>query len=206
MVGMSQPPEQVGTDDWRVAMIAMTRQDAANLALWEDWATSAPPTVFGSWAEGFAADPALLRSAPPSEVATLLRFIDYRPAWVAPEVHERIEVGVKDQLADFDFEVVRGSRAHAVDEIRRAQNPTLAALRADLLTSLDAAFAEMDRTGAPVQSALARVLQERGLVTLDAELGEPFERVHAPARDGAASERRLPPQQGWTAPQRGVRR
>ena len=56
---MSQPPEQVGTDDWRVAMIAMTRKDAANLAQWEDWATSAPPTVFGSWAEGFAADPAL---------------------------------------------------------------------------------------------------------------------------------------------------
>ena len=93
-----------------------------------------------------------------------------------------------------------------MDEIRRAQNPTLAALRADLLTSLDAAFAEMDRTGAPVQSALARVLQERGLVTLDAELGEPFERVSAPVRDGAASERRLPPQQGWTAPERGVRR
>ena len=82
----------------------------------------------------------------------------------------------------------------------------LNALNRQTLEALDAAFAEMGRTGAPVQSALARVLQERGLVTLDAELGEPFERVSAPVRDGAASERRLPPQQGWTAPERGVGR
>lgn len=203
---MVQPARDGGLEDSRVAMIAMTRLDAANLQQWEDWALAAPPTEFGAWVESFVGEPALLRTSPPSEVATLLRTVDDRPGWVQPDVRDRLAAGVREQLDVFDMEVVRGSRAHAVDELRRAQNPEVAALRADLLDSLDVAFAEMRRSGAPVQSALAKVLHERGLVTLDAELGEPVERIRSTGRDGAAVERRLPPSLGPAAPGRGVER
>ena len=190
----------------RVAMIAMARADAATLNAWEGWATSAPPPEFQEWTRSFAADPSLLRSAPPAEVAALLRVVDHHPGWVEEDTRQRLTFGVVEQLGDtLDTDVVQGSRVHAVDEVRKAQNPGLAAVRAELLDSLDAAFDDVQQSGASVQTALAKVLHERGLVTLDAELGEPVERV-GPAVRHVAAEHRMPPPLGRGAPGQGMDR
>lgn len=176
---MTQP----AVNDSRNMMIALARRDASDLDQAEQAIARTDPMRFNHWVAQFAADPTMLRTAAPVEVAVLLRTLDAHPGWVDdPRTLYQVRANIVDQLGDFDHQVVRGSRAHAVDTIRQAQNPDLAAFRASVLTAMDQAHQDVARTGSSIQTAFANRLAERGLITTDPELGEPFEHIKPGSR------------------------
>ena len=171
---MSQP----AANDSRYMMIALARSDAADLAQAEQAIDRMDPIRFNTWAAQFATDSSLLRTAAPVEVAVLVRTIESHPGWIHdPTTLHQLHQVIGQQLGDFSHDVVNGSRAHAVDTIRQAQNPELADFRAGVLIALDRAHQDVARHGGPIQTAFANRLAERNLITTDAELGEPFERI-----------------------------
>lgn len=170
------------TNDSRYAMLALARSDAQDLAEGERAVEQMDPIRFNEWVGQFVNDPPQLRTAAPVEVAVLLRMVDAHPGWVTdPIVYRRLQAAIPEQLGDFETDVVRGSRAHAVDTIRQAQNPTLADFRAGVLRALDRAHHDIARDGGTIQTAFASRLAEQGLIVTDPELGEPFERISTPS-------------------------
>lgn len=163
----------------RVALTAVARRDADELAEAERLAARLDRVEFNAWVASFAHDPTLLRTSQPVEVAAMLRVLDAQPSWVEdPELVGRLRAGLTEQLgAGLDMDAVRTSRVLAVDTIRQAQNPGMAEFRLDVLNALDRAYGDVGRDGGSVQVAFAGRLADRGLVVLDAELGEPFEHV-----------------------------
>lgn len=199
---MTQP----AVNDSRNMMIALARRDASDLDQAEQAIARTDPMRFNHWVAQFADDPTMLRTAAPVEVAVLLRTLDAHPGWVDnPRTLHQVRANFVDQLGDFDHQVVRGSRAHAVDTIRQAQNPDLATFRASVLTAMDQAHQDVARTGSSIQTAFANRLAERGLITTDPELGEPFEHIKPGIRDGVVDRIQ---DAGWepTAQLRGLAR
>lgn len=208
---MSEQEQTSWLDEGRYAAIALARLDHKHLEQYEAWTKTLTKEQFEDWVGKFSMEPARLRHAPPAEVAALVRRLEEWPGWVSPERYQRVQTHLSEQLPQADLAVVRDVRALAVDEVRQAQDPERARLRAELLEAVDATFAVMERSGQPVRTALARVLADRGLVTLDAELGEPVgpvvERVdRAPARPGAARQELRPPSLAALRPGMGLDR
>lgn len=165
-------------------MIAVARRDATDLQEAEHAVDRMDPIRFNEWVASFATDPSLLRTSAPVEVAAVLRAVDAHPGWVDdPMVSRQLETVIPEQLAYFDFDIVRGDRAHAVDAIRQAQNPDLATFRAGVITAMDRAQQDVARNGISIQTAFANRLAERGLIVTDPELGEPFEQIRTPDLD-----------------------
>ncbi len=162
----------------RYAMIHLARADALALEEWEARTATADPNEFRAWVDRFVDQPDLLRSAPPAEVAALIRVTDRHPGWLDPQIHEGLRAAISEQIgAGLDVTIMRGSRTHAPDMVRQAQHPELAHLRAGLLDALDAALQDVSKRGHSLPTALGTRLLERGLVTLDPELGEPVETI-----------------------------
>lgn len=164
--------------------IAVARRDAGDLQEAEQAIDRMDPIRFNEWVASFTTDPSLLRTSAPVEVAAVLRAVDTHPGWVDdPTVYRRFETVIPEELAYFDFDIVRGDRAHAVDAIRQAQNPDLATFRTGVLTAMDRAQQDVARNGVSMQTAFANRLAERGLIITDPELGEPFEQIRTPDPD-----------------------
>lgn len=162
----------------RYAMIHLARADALALEEWEARTASADPNEFRTWVNRFVDNPDLLRTSPPAEVAALIRVTDHHPGWLDPLTHERLWSAINEQIgAGLDMTIMRGSRTHAPDMVRQAQFPELADLRAGVLDALDAALVDVSQRGDSLPTALGTRLRERGLVTLDPELGEPVETI-----------------------------
>lgn len=175
--------QQTANDSGHI-MIAVARRDATDLQEAEHAIDRMDPIRFNEWVASFATDPSLLRTSAPVEVAAVLRAVDAHPGWVDdPMVSRQLETGIPEQLAYFDFDIVRGDRAHAVDAIRQAQNPDLATFRTSVLTAMDRAQQDVARDGVSNQTAFANRLAERGLIVTDPELGEPFEQIRTPDLD-----------------------
>ena len=157
------------------------------------------------------------RASPPAEVAGLIRVVEGHPGWVEPEIRTRfIEVrdsvlGVPGRLEDEDLgaararlqeplavqprwnlDLVRGSRAHAVEEVRQAQDPEAAWFRVQVLHGVDAATTASRARGTEVGDEFVRLLGERGLATTDGELGIRFEQVPAGRLPGVEQQERIP--------------
>lgn len=179
-------------DESRLALIAVARRDVDELLEAERLAARLDRVEFNAWVSSFADQPLRLRSAQPVEVATMLRVLEAQPFWVDDtEMVGRLQAGLAAELGEFDMDAVRHSQVLAVDTIRQAQNPGMAEYRLGVLNALDRAFGDVGRDGGSVQVAFAGRLAERGLVVLDAELGEPFEYI--PQRAIRPNDRDLAP-------------
>lgn len=176
--------DQQSANDSGHIMIAVARRDATDLQEAEHAVDRMDPIRFNEWVASFATDPSLLRTSAPVEVAAVLRAVDAHPGWVDdPMVSRQLETVIPEQLAYFDFDIVRGDHAHAVDAIRQAQSPDLATFRTGVLTAMDRAQQDVARDGVSMQTAFANRLAERGLIVTDPELGEPFEQILTPDLD-----------------------
>lgn len=168
----------VPVEESRVALIAVARRDVAELLEAERLAQRLDRIEFNAWVSSFADEPSLLRTSQPVEVAAMLRVLEAQPFWVDDtEMVGRLQAGLAAELGEFDMDAVRHSQVLAVDTIRQAQNPGMAEYRLGVLNALDRAYGDVGRDGGSIQVAFAGRLAERGLVVLDAELGEPFEYV-----------------------------
>ena len=200
------------------ALVAAVRRDMAELAAAEAQWESLDRIAFRGVIGEFIADASRFRTSPPAEVAALVRVVDESPGWVEPETHARF-VTARDQalgkpgrltqdgivdlappkssdlpdiLPRWNVDLVRGSRAHAVDEVRQAQDPEAAGFRLQVLHALDAATTASRTWGTEVSDEFVLQLGERGLATPDAELGIRFEQVNPGRLPGVEQQERAP--------------
>lgn len=190
------------------ALVAAVRWDMAELAAGEFHWEGLDPVSFRRTVSGFAEEPDRFRAAAPAEVAALLRVVEEHPGWLEPEVRADFARARDAALGSparpgsdsspevsggWDRALVLGSRAHAVDEVRRAQDPGLARFRLQVLGALDAAAAASASGGGDVRDEFVRQLEVRDLVTTDPELGVRFERVPPGRLRGVEVQERVPP-------------